>query len=147
MQAKITNLPDEDHVMRYVPWGKLLKDEDLNVIGFLGDAFKLRPAEQALSVNWIECFEGERQAKIEASVKTFRRTLTVGPKSAFGIGNVGRIKEICRARDSNVRIVHEPEESNKSHSTIRRLPRDDVILLDALAADAFLELIQNAAIP
>jgi hypothetical protein len=35
MQAKITNLPDEDHVMRYVPWKKLRRDEDDNVLGFL----------------------------------------------------------------------------------------------------------------
>jgi hypothetical protein len=80
-------------------------------------------------------------------VKTFRRTLNVGTKSAFGIGNVARIKEVCRARGASVRIVYEPEDDNPSHAGIRRLPRDDVILLDALAADAFLEMIHNAAIP
>ncbi len=147
MQAKITNLPNEDHVMRYVPWTKLRKDENDNVLGFLGEAFKLKLDEPYLSVNWLEHFDGEREVKIQASVKTFRSTLKVGTKSTFGIGNVGRIKEICRARDANVRVVHEPEENNQSHSAIRRLPRDDVMLLDALAADAFLELIHNAAIP
>jgi hypothetical protein len=147
MQAKITNLPNEDHVMRYVPWTKLRKDEDDNVLGFLGEAFKLKPDEPYLSVNWLEHFDGDREVKIQAAVKTFRSTLKVGTKSAFGIGNVGRIKEICRVRGANVRIVHEPEEDNQSHSAIRRFPRDDVMLLDALAADAFLELIHNAAIP
>ena|SRR6266446_7544977 len=147
MQAKITNLPNEDHVMRYVPWGRLRKDEDDNVLGFLGDAFKLKPDEDSLSVNWLECFDGDREAKIQASVKTFRNTLTVGTKSAFGIGNVGKIKDVCRANGANVRIVYEPRADNKSHSGIRRLPRDDSTLLDALAADAFVELIHNAAIP
>jgi hypothetical protein len=146
-QARHTNLPDEDHVMRYVPWGKLRKDEDDNVLGFLGEAFRRRPDEEALSVNWLEYFEGEREAKIEASAKTFRTTLKVGPKSAFGIGNVARIKEVCRARGASVRIVYEPQDKNKSHSGIRRLPRDDDILLDTLAADAFLELKHNADIP
>lgn len=147
MQAKITNLPDDDHVMRYVPWGKLRKDEDLNVIGFLGEAFTLKPDEDSLSVNWLEYFQGDREARIHASVKTFRTTLKVGTKSAFGIGNVAKVKEVCRARGANVRIVYEPKDDNKSHSGIRRLPRDDTILLDALAADAFAELIHNAAIP
>ena len=146
MQAKITNLPNEDHVMRYVPWGKLRKDEDDKVLGFLGEAFKLKPDEDALSVNWLEYFEGDREARIQASVRTFRSTLRVGTKSAFGVGNVAKIKEVCRARSARVRIVYEPREDNQSHSAIRRLPRDDAILLDALAADAFAELIYNTVI-
>lgn len=147
MPRKITNLPDEDHVMRYVPWGKLRRDDDDRVVGFLGDAFKLRSDEESLSVNWLEYFEGDRDAEIRASVMTFRSTLKVGTKSAFGIGNVGKIKEICRSRGANVRIVHEPMDDNKSHSALRRLPRDDTILLDALAADAFAELIHNTDVP
>lgn len=143
MQAKITNLPDDDHVMRYVPWGKLRRDGDDNVLGFLGEAFKLRPDENSLSVNWLEYFEGDRDAKIQASVRTFRRTIKVGTKSAFGIGNVGKIKDVCRTRGASVRIVYEPIDDNQSHSGIRRLPRDDTILLDALAADAFAERIDN----
>jgi hypothetical protein len=147
MQVKITNLPNEDHVMRYVPWRKLLRDEDNNVLGFLGEAFKLRVDEEYLSVNWLEYFDGDRETKIQASVRTFRSTLTVGTKSAFGVGNVDKIKEICHARGATVRIVYEPTDDNLSHSAIRRIPRDDAILLDALAADAFVELIHNAAIP
>jgi hypothetical protein len=146
-QVKITNLPNEDHVMRYVPWTKLRKDEDDKVLGFLGEAFKLKPDEEYLSVNWLEYFEGDREKKIRASVRTFRSTLTVGTKSAFGIGNVDKIKATCRARGATVRIVYEPTDDNKSHSAIRRIPRDDAILLDALAADAFAELVHNAAIP
>jgi hypothetical protein len=147
MQAKITNLPNEDHVMRYVPWRKLRTDEDDNVLGFLGEAFKLKPDEDSLSVNWLEYFDGDREAKIQASVKMFRSTLRVGTKSGFGVGNVGKIKEVCRSRGTSVRIVYEPRDNNQSHSGIRRLPREDTILVDALAADAFAELIHNSAIP
>jgi hypothetical protein len=147
MKAKITNLPDEDHVMRYVSWARLRRDEDDNVLGFLGEAFQLRPKEESLSVNWLEYFDGERDAKIHLSVKAFRGTIMVGAKSAFGIGNVGKIKEICRTNGASVRIVYEPTDDNPSHSGIRRLPRDDLSLLEALAADAFVELVQNTAIP
>jgi hypothetical protein len=147
MQARIRNLPDDHHVMRYAPWGKLRRDEDDNVLGFLGEAFKLRPDEDSLSVNWLEYFDGDHEAQIQASVKMFRRTITVGIKSAFGVGNVAKIKEVCRARGASVRIVYEPTDDNPSHSGIRRLPRDDEILLDSLAADAFAELIHNTTIP
>jgi len=147
MKAKVTNLPDEDHVMRYVSWARLRRDEDDNVLGFLGEAFQLRPGEESLSVNWLEYFDGDRDTKIRMSVKTFRETITVRTKSAFGIGNVAKIKEICRANGASVRIVYEPTDDNPSHSGIRRLPRDDLSLLEGLAADAFVELLQNTAIP
>ena len=71
MQAKITNLPDEHHVMRYVPWTRLRKDEDDNVLGFLGDAFKLKPNEDHLSVNWLEYFDGDRDMKIQGIQKYY----------------------------------------------------------------------------
>lgn len=143
MKAKGMNLPDEDHVMRFVPWSRLRRDEDENVIGFLPHAFELRPAEQSLSVNWLEYFNGDREIRIQESVKIFRNTRVVGKKSAFGIGNVGQIKEICGANGAPVRIVYEPEVNNPAHSAIRRLPRDDLSLLEALAADAFVELVRN----
>ncbi len=73
--------------------------------------------------------------------------MDVGGKSAFGIGNVAKIKEVCRANGATVRIVYEPRDDNNSHSGIRRLPRDDFTLLEALAADAFVELIHNTAVP
>lgn len=147
MKAKVTNLPDEHHVMRYVSWNRLRKDENDNVLGFLGEAFQLKQNEESLSVNWLEYFDRDRDTKIRMSVETFRQTITVGKKSAFGIANVSKIKEICRAYGTNVRIVYEPTDNNPSHSAIRRLPRDDLSLLDALAADVFVELVQNAAIP
>jgi len=143
MITKGMNLPNEDHVMRYVPWTKLRRDEDENVIGFLPHAFELRQEEQFLSVNWLEYFSGDRDNRIRDSVKMFRKIRSVGKKSAFGIGNVGQIKEICSANGAQVRIVYEPEANNQAHSAIRRLPRDDLSLLEALAAEAFLELVPN----
>lgn len=144
MIANGMNLPDEDHVMRYVPWARLRRDEDDNVIGFLAEAFELRQNEQELSLNWLEYFDGTHEERSRASVEVFRNTRTVGKKSAFGIGNVGKIKEACSANGARVRIVYDPEDNNLAHSVIRRLPRDDLGLLEALAADCFIELVLNA---
>lgn len=146
MINKGANLPDDHHVMRYVPWSKLLKDEDDNVIGFLAHAFALRPNEESLSVNWLEYFGGDRKTNIRDAALEFRRTLTnVGKKSAFGIASVKKIKDTCSATAGvKVRVVYEPSRKNPAHSGIRRLPRDDLTLLDALAADAFTELVRNS---
>src|SRR3954454_21240639 len=128
--------------MRYVPWKKLRKDENDNVLGFLPQAFQLRPDaeaasgwEDSLSVCWIEHFS-EPTRKNEA-VWELRRAQKAGGKSAFGIGNVGQIKAKCAAHGHRVRIVHEPLEGQPAHSGIRRLPPEDLLLLAALAEDAF----------
>src|SRR5271169_6779329 len=89
------NLPDEDHVIRYVPWTRLLKDEDENVIGFLPQAFQLRADEDYLSVNWLQYYDGDREAQIRLSVWAIRSTFekSLGAKSAFAIGNVAKVKK------------------------------------------------------
>jgi hypothetical protein len=45
-------------MVRYVPWSRLRKVEDDNVLGVLGGAFKLRTNEDYLSATWAEFFEG-----------------------------------------------------------------------------------------
>jgi len=143
---KVTNLRNEDHVMRYVPWGKLRRDGDDNVIGFLPQAFQLRPGEPSLSVNWLEFFPNP-ETRVRDCVWAMRKVRSVGAKSAFAIGNVGKIKDTCLKHGFSVRVVHEPKKCEPAHSAIRRLPPDDLTLLAALAEDAFIEMIHNAQVP
>jgi len=145
--SKGSNLPDQDHVMRYVPWARLRKDEDDRVIGFLWQAFELREGEVSLSVSWLEYFSGDRNQRITESVKAFRKTRDVGAKSAYAVGNVRRIKEVCAVKGARVRVVYDPLKDNPAHSEIRRLPLDDLGLLDALATQAFVDLVRNAEVP
>jgi hypothetical protein len=148
--GKGKNLPDEDHVIRYVPWGRLRKDEDDNVLGFLPQAFQIRSEEDYLSVNWVEYYDGGRENQIRLSVWAMRDSFEkpLGAKSAFAIGNIAHIKKTCQGFGSRVRVVHEPDlPKNPGHSAIRRLPRDDLNLLDALAADAFTDRVNNIDIP
>lgn len=140
-------LPDDHHVMRFVPWARLLKDEDDNVLGFLPEAFQLREGEDALSVNWLEHFAGSHQDRICYSVRAFRASVQVGKKSAFGVANVKKVKDICRAHEASVRIVFAPSRNNPAHSLIKHLPRDDLELFDELAENAFTELVLNSSVP
>lgn len=146
MKKRGMPLPNEDHVMRHVPWARLRKDENENVIGFLGQAFELRPGEQELSVNWLEYFDGDQDRRIRESVKLLRTTKNIGAKSAYAIGNVEKIKRTCGESGAQIRIVYAPGKNNPAHAEIRRLPRGDADLLEALAADAFTDLVRNALI-
>jgi hypothetical protein len=146
MPSKIINLPDQDRVMRHVPWKKLRRDGDDNVLGFLPQAFERRPDEDSLSVNWIEYFS-DPTTRVRDCIWAMRKARKAGGQSAFAIGNVGQIKDTCLKRGHKVRIVHEPKDSEPAHSAIRRLPPDDLTLLAALAEDAFAEMVRNADIP
>ena len=142
----ISNLPEKDHIMRYVPWSKLRRDGNDTVLGFLPQAFQLREGEEALSVNWVEYFPNPA-TRVHDCVRALRQARSAGKKSAFGVGNVETIKQTCLDRGIKVRILHEPKEGEPAHAGIRRLPRDDLTLLAALAEDAFIYLIRNADVP
>ena len=140
------NLPDKDHVIRHVSWTKLRRDEDGNILGFLPHAFALRPGEESLSVNWLEISDGDQNTRIKKTIWELRAANDIGKKSAFGIGNVGNIKSICKNKTVTVKIVYAPTKNIPSHSDIRHLPKDNLSLLQALATDAFCELVRNADI-
>lgn len=140
------SLPDEDHVIRHVSSSKLLKDGEGNILGFLAQAFALRPDETGLSVNWLEHFEGDHDARTRKSIQELRTVKDIRKKSAFGIANVGKTKEICNKNKAFVKIVYAPRDGIPSHSEIRQLPSDDLSLQEALATEAFCTLIRNADI-
>jgi hypothetical protein len=146
----IKYLPDEDHVVRYVPWARLRKDEEDNVIGVLGSAFKLRDNEQYLSATWAEFFPGPHADCIVAAIKVIRNSrMQVKPRSGFAVGNVRRVKDTCVADEKKhkIRVIHEPEADNTAHTALRGWPRDNDPLLELLAEDAWSETILNKNVP
>ena len=130
--------------MRHVPWKKLLRDEHDKVIGFLPQAFERRPQEEALSVNWLEHFGANKQKNIELCVLDLRKARRVGKADAFGIANVGVLKQVCSENGGvKIRVSYTPNGGNPSHTGVFHLPNDDLALLDAVAADAFVEMVKN----
>ena len=144
-----TKLPAEHHIVRNASWSKLRKDENDNVIGVLGEAFKMRPVDTYLSTTWLEYFPGERDSQIVAAVQAMRASnLNISRKSGFAIGNVGRIEHTAAASEKayKLRILHEPAPDNKAHAAVRRFPRDDIELFELLAIDAWSEVVLNSSI-
>lgn len=143
-------LSPEHHIVRNVPWAKLRKDENdpEKVIGVLGEAFKTRPSETTLSTTWLEYFAGTRPEKICGAIRAMRASkLEIKTKSGFAIGNVGNIAAVAADHNYSIRVLHEPEDDNKAHVAVRRWPRDDMVLFELLAADAWSEFVLNKDIP
>src|SRR5262245_56938837 len=141
-----TKLPPEHHIVRNVPWGKLRKadDDPEKVIGVLGEAFKMRPVDETLSTTWLEYFAGERREQIHRAIRAMRASkLEIKTKSGFAIGQVGRISSVAAERGHSIRVLHQAENDNKAHVSVRRWPRDDMELFELLAAEAWSEVVLN----
>ncbi|MGH7058089.1 MAG: hypothetical protein ACREFZ_09450 [Acetobacteraceae bacterium] len=98
-------------------------------------------------MSWVEYY-GVSVTNLRDAVWAVRKARTVGAKSAFAIGNVAKIKETCLSvANAKVRVVPEPLDHWPAHAGIRRLPRDDLNLLAALADEAFSKMLPNKDIP
>jgi hypothetical protein len=140
---KGAKLDDSHHVLRHVPSKKLIKDEDDNIIGFFPEAFAPRPSDtNGVSVNWIEYFNETHEDNLLKSIQLFRNMRKISRNSAFGVGNVEKIKKTVEDHNRKIRIVFDGHENNPSHSLIRDLTTDDLLLLETLATNAF-DLILN----
>lgn len=145
--GKGQKLPATDHIARHVSWQRLRKDEDDNVLGVLPEAFQLRLGELGMSVNWLEYYPGDHQARLAAVIGNLRVNLDIRPKSAFAIANVGALENCCTQSGSSVKIVYMPTNGIPCHALVRDMSHDDLGLLALLADEVFTEFVQNKDIP
>ncbi len=130
------NVPDEDHIVRYVGWNQVAKDANDTVLGISAEAFRRRSNEDGLSVNWLERANADAESKLRRTVELLTAGISMGKKSRVAVSNVSVFKTICASRHAKVRIVHIPEDGNEPHSEVRQLSRDDDELLELLAIEA-----------
>ena len=98
-------------------------------------------------MNWLEHYPGDHKARIQAVVNNLRANLDIRPKSAFGIGNVGALEDRCNDNGATVKIVYAPTKEIPSHTLIKDMPQDDLVLLSSIAEDVFKEIVHNKDIP
>ena len=135
--------------MRYVPWSRLRKDENDNVIGILGKAFAPRDDEEGISSTWLEYFQGNQTTQIIDAVHKYRKCLDIRPKSGFAIGKVEDILSACNQDNTRkeTRVVYLPNNCNKAHVEVKPMPSNDALLLELLATEAWSQLKLNSTIP
>lgn len=135
-------LPDGDHVVRYVRPIKVREDGSVD-----GSEFCLRRSDAGLSVNWLECFQGRCKSLQLDQVRRLSR-ITMRPNGRLAELNVGVTKDHVRERLNAIRFVHMPlaaeggYKADPSHSEILGLPQA-ASPEAAIVGDMIAECIEN----
>ena len=134
-------VPDQHHITRLCGGSHIREDGTI-----AASAFKPRPGEEYLSVNWLEFLGLSSQG---AEIDEIRRVLatkrTIGATARLAKLNVGQVHEAGRMDGhAPITISHEPETDpgrpiDASHSGIFGVPGDDNTIPELLAA-AILEV-------
>ena len=145
------NVPDSDHLMRFVPYKEQLRDPDNDSFkGIVETAFSIRQNDDGgLSLTWVEHYGPKNQQTYQVAAARFRDSLVsrkLGGKSCFAIGQAGETRKTCSEFGKRIRLVHAPNEPNAGHVELRRFSDDDRRLLDALAIDVFREHVLTASL-
>ena len=120
-----SDLPDDAHVVRYARPTAIREDGRVD-----GSAFRLRPGDTGLSVNWLECFADLPLSGQLAEVRRLSR-IEMRPNGRLAELNVGAAKQHVRQQFPAVRFISTPlpEEdghaADLSHSEIIGLPPGD----------------------
>lgn len=140
------DIPDEDHLARYVKPMLVMRDEDTNeILGVFPQAFALRKDkdEEYLSANWLEYYNDlPKEVQIAKVLKDFKAGMTIAKTSALAIGIVGEIKGACSQHRKAIRVIHEPDLPHMpAHVAVRRYQDDSSALLELLASTAWAEIV------
>ena len=125
-------IPDPDHVARYC--GASTVDDGK----IQATAFMLREDEQSLSVNWLEELRcSDRTSEVRALQDLYARKMTrVGAGARIAILNVGTLRTKVASESSDrrlLRVLHDPEPDDSSHSGIYEIPYDDDLVAELIA--------------
>ena len=130
-------VPDSHHVSRLCGGSHIREDGTISAT-----AFKPRPRETYLSVNWLELLSiPDRAAEIAELRRVLGAKRKIGGTSKFGVLNVGvaRATVLQHSRDRiGITVRHEPETEtgrpqDLSHSGIYGVPEDDNTVSELLA--------------
>lgn len=131
-------ISDSDHVGRHCKTSTAPDGE------IQATAFMLREGEQSLSVNWLEelkCLD--RASEVRELQDLYARKMTrVGAGARIAILNVGTVRARVEQESPDsiaVRVLHEPEDGDPSHSGIYGIPYDDREIVAELIAQVILE--------
>ncbi len=131
-------IPDGDHVTRLCGGSHVREDGTTSAT-----AFKPRPGEAYLSVNWPELLAlGDRAVEITEVRRVLVSKRTIGASARFAVLNVGTAREAVRQHSHDHRAIsnrHEPEADasrplDPSHSGIYGVPEDDMIIPELLTS-------------
>lgn len=118
------SLPDSSHVLRYIRPTLITSDRTID-----GSAFRLRPRENGLSVNWLEYDRDLDAAKrVENVIAHIASRRSISKSGCFAEIPVGRTIKHIAGKHVGLRFIHMPlaatndHDADPSHSEIEGLP-------------------------
>jgi len=130
--------PNSDHVGRYCSGTHIREDGTIS-----GTAFRPRPTDDFLSINWLEFLTSKnRDEQIRALREVLGLKLRLGANAKIAVHNVGELIDHVLSQspdERRLRVLHQPEEQDPSHSGVFGLTSEDDLVADLLA-----EAIQEA---
>ena len=144
------NLPDKDHVVRYLG-AACIDDGKVKDVGFFIRWNPPEPPEEGLSANWLEYYLrleiDDKQDQLERIRRVIRRRR--GKEAKLAELNVGTVRNRLKLKFENPRVEHHPlQASNEhppdpSHSEIRGIKpenRRDIARIGDMIAKCVCEL-------
>lgn len=138
-------LPNNDHVVRHVPFAKTRRDSNGKILGVLPTAIERRDGEDYLSVSHLQHFSGdadEQLKQVKSAIAAGKQTGSLGTNGLLAKANVGQLKEAVQQKaSSKIRIAYLPTKKDPSHSGVYEIPQYDAELMAELADDVFAETV------
>ncbi|MBU1206812.1 MAG: hypothetical protein KKH04_07795 [Proteobacteria bacterium] len=123
-------IPDQHHIARYckpthAPDGQIQ-----------ATAFMLRLGEENLSINCLELLNCSGRENEVAQLQTIYATkLSVGARAKIAVLNVGEVRNhvLDESPDRrNLKVLHDPQSEDPSHSGIYNLREDDELIAELI---------------
>ena len=128
---KGNEIPDQDHIARYcrptqAPGGVIQ-----------ASAFFLREDEESLSVNWLEFFSCPNRESEIAKLRNiyFAKLKRIAAGARIAVLKVGVIRQkvLMESQDRrNLKVLHNPEVNDPSHSEIYNLKPDYELIAELI---------------
>lgn len=134
MTAKGDELPNPSRIVRYVPYGKMRRDEDDNFLGPFPSAFEQREVDDYLSVTWCEYFTGEADCQLRCAIEAIRNSnWNVKAKACFCVADSPAVLRALKAAGRIGRVIYYPEDDNQAHAGVHGIEPEDMQVLALLA--------------
>jgi hypothetical protein len=129
------------HVIRHIPWNRLMKDEQGQIVGCFPQAFYARDGETYLSVNWLEYFSGGKRAQLKGVLQHLAAVREIKLKQGLGICTVVGVHQAYAALSKKGRVIHTPNAKQDSYSRITKVLVTDRNLSDRIHALSCIEVV------
>ena len=133
-------------MVRYVPFGRMRRDDFENCLGPNPNAFEQRAVDDYLSVTWCEYFAGNMDAQLRCAVEAIRSSkINVKAMACFCVADAPDVLNAIRSAGHADRAVYLPEEDNPAHAGVYGIAPDDAQLLARLADEVWCAFLTKEA--